>query len=459
MPQLSNADLLKRVSELEAENAVLRERIPDVTVDGVDEPAAPVRKKRSWAWTLLATVLIVLGSILAPVAVVASWAKVQLTDTDSFVATYAPLAHNPGVQAFVTNEALKAVQEHVDVNQVTSQVVDGITGLGTGPVATKALEALKAPLAEGIVSLMRSTVQRFVASDAFAQIWQQALRTSHDQLIATMQNNPKAAVTVGADGSVGIQLAPIIARVKQLLVDQGLTFAERIPTVNRTVTIAQSSSIPTLQVVYGLAVGAGVWLPWVALGLLALGVLVARRRALALVWAAVALGLGMGLVLAAIGIGRVVFIASASPSLIPSNLARTLFGTVTTAMIDTAVAVLVLAVVVALVAWYSGPFGVSRRLRGFFGSGVTWVRDSAERHGITTGRTGEWMYTQRALLRALVAAIAAAVVLFVRPLTPSLIIWTLVLAALVIGLLELLQRPVVTVPESADEETPVVTVS
>ncbi|MGO4592959.1 hypothetical protein AB4Z18_03960 [Leifsonia sp. 2TAF2] len=460
MPQLSNADLLKRVSELEAENAVLRERIPDVAVDGVDEPAAtPARKKRSWAWTLLATVLIVLGSILAPVAVVASWAKVQLTDTDSFVATYAPLAHNPGVQAFVTNEALKAVQEHVDVNQVTSQVIDGITGLGTGPVATKALEALKAPLAEGIVSLMRSTVQRFVASDAFAQIWQQALRTSHDQLIATMQNNPKAAVTVGADGSVGIQLAPIIARVKQLLVDQGLTFAERIPTVNRTVTIAQSSSIPTLQVVYGLAVGAGVWLPWVALGLLALGVLVARRRALALVWAAVALGLGMGLVLAAIGIGRVVFIASASPSLIPSNLARTLFGTVTTAMLDTAVAVLVLAVVVALVAWYSGPFGVSRRLRGFFGSGVTWVRDSAERHGITTGRTGEWIYTQRALLRALVAAIAAAVVLFVRPLTPSLIIWTLVLAALVIGLLELLQRPVVTVPESADEETPVVTVS
>ena len=142
MPQLSNADLLKRVSELEAENAVLRERIPDVADGGPDAPvAAPARKRRSWAWTLLATVLIVLGAILAPVAVVASWAKVQLTDTDSFVATYAPLAHDPGVQAFVTNEALKAVQENVDIPQVTSQVIDGITGLGTGPVATKALEA------------------------------------------------------------------------------------------------------------------------------------------------------------------------------------------------------------------------------------------------------------------------------------------------------------------------------
>ncbi|MFP3670464.1 hypothetical protein SB717_35845, partial [Priestia sp. SIMBA_032] len=90
-------------------------------------------------------------------------------------------------------------------------------------------------------------------------VWQQALRTSHDQLVATMQNNPKAAVTVGADGSVGIQLAPIIERVKQLLVAQGLTFANQIPTVDRTITVAQNSSIPTLQLFYGLAVAAGAW--------------------------------------------------------------------------------------------------------------------------------------------------------------------------------------------------------
>lgn len=459
MPRLTNAELVRRVSELEAENLALRDRVAQTTDEILPEPTEPIRKRRGWGWTLLATVLIVLGAILAPVAVVASWAKVQLTDTDTFVATYAPLAHDPAVQDFITTQAVAAVQEHVDIPEVTSQVVDGITGLGTGPVATKALEALKGPLAQGIVSLMESTVQKFVASDAFAQVWQQALRTSHDQLVATMQNDPKAAVTVGADGSVGIQLAPIIERVKQLLVDQGLTFASQIPTVDRTVTVAQNSSIPTLQVVYGLAVAAGAWLPWVALALIALGVVVARRRALALVWGAVALGLGMVIVLAGIGIGRVVFVSAASPSLVPSGLARTLFGTVTNAMIDTAVAVLVLAVAVALVGWFAGPFAVPRRLRGFFGSGVAWVRTSAERHGITTGRAGEWMYTQRTLLRAAVAVIAAAIVLLVRPLSPSLIIWTLVLAILIVAVLELVQRPVVTVPENADDETPVVTVS
>lgn len=460
MARLTNTELLQRIAALEEENASLRMQAgTDAETVPIAPAAAVAPHRRSWAWTLLATVLIVLGAILAPLAVVSTWAKAQLTDTDSFVATYAPLAHDPDVQAFVTEQAVKAVQENVDIPQITSQVVDGITQLGTGPVATKALDSLKAPLAQGIVSLMQSTIQRFVASDAFAQVWQQALRTSHDQLIATMQNSPKAAITVGSDGSVGIQLAPIIDRVKVLLVDQGLTFASQIPTVDRTITVAQNSSIPTLQLVYGLAIAAGAWLPWVAIGLLALGVLVARRRALGLIWAAVALGLAMALTLAAIGVGRLVFVASASPSLVPSTLARTLYATVTDAMIDTAVAVLVLAIAVAIVGWLAGPFRVPRRLRGFFGSGVTWVRESAERHGITTGRAGEWMYAQRTLLRAAVAVIAAAIVLFVRPLTPALIIWTLVLAVLVVAILELLQRPVITVPAEADEDTPVMTVS
>ncbi|GAA4143457.1 hypothetical protein [Leifsonia shinshuensis] len=461
MPRPTNDELARRVAALEAENAALRSRLDENATEPLPElaPASEPKHKRGWGWTLLAVVLIVIGAILAPVAVVASWAKVQLTDTDAFVATYAPLANDPGVQAYVTDETVKVIQQHVDIPQLTSQVIDGITGLGTGPVATKALDALKAPLAQGIVSLIQTTVGRFVASDAFAQVWQDALRVSHNQLVATMQGNPQAAIAIGKDGSVGIQLGPIIDKVKQQLVDQGITFASRIPTIDKTITVAQNSSIPTLQVFYNLAVVAGAWLPWVSIGLLALGVIVARRRALALIGAASALAIAMIVVVSAIAIGQIVFIASASPKLVPAGVATTLYTTVSTAMKDTGVAVLVLAIVVALVAWYSGPFAVPRKLRGFFGSGVTWVREAAERHGISTGRVGEWLYAQRVLLRAAVAVIAAAIVLFVRPLTPALIIWTLVIAAVVIAILELVQRPVITVPENADEDTPVTTVS
>ncbi|MFF1572752.1 hypothetical protein ACFVWR_08400 [Leifsonia sp. NPDC058292] len=468
MARVTNAELLAKIAQLETENAALRETVrggaePAGGIDGLDgridaAPGEPLRHRRGWGWTLLATVLIVIGAVLAPVSAVASWARVQLTDTDSFVAAYSPLADDPGVQAFVTDQTVDVIEQNVDVAGLTSQVIDGITSLGTGPAATRALEALKGPATQGILSVIRSGVSTFVESDSFRQVWQEALRLSHSQLVATMQNDPKAAIAVGSDGSLGIQLGPIVERVKQVLSDSGLTFAAQIPAIDRTITVAQTSSLPTIQIFYNLAVAAGSWLPWISLLFLAAGVLVARRRALALVWAAVALALGMVVIVAGLAIGRLVFIASVSPSLLPAGVGRTVFDTLTTAMKDTGVAVLVLAIVVAVVAWYSGPFTFPRRLRGFFGSGVAWVRSAAESHGVSTGRTGEWIYAQRTLLRAAVAVIAAAIVLFVRPLSPGLIIWTLVIAAVVVAILELVQRPAIIVPETADEDTPVISV-
>ncbi|HEV7185724.1 MAG: hypothetical protein ACHP7F_01910 [Actinomycetales bacterium] len=445
-----NADLLSRIAELEAENAALHRAAVQYQASAgrsLDRSERPGRHGRGWGWTLLAVVLIVVGAVLAPLAVVASWAKVQLTETDTFVATYSPLANDPAVQSFVTDKTMEVIAQKVDIPKITSQVVDGIISLGTGPVATRALQSLKAPAAQGITSLVRSTVSDFVRSAAFAQVWKEALRATHTQFTATMRSDPKAAIAIGSDGSVGIQLAPIIQRVKEQLVAKGITFASKIPVVHRTITVAQNSSLPTIQLFYGVAIGAGAWLPWVALLFLAAGVIVARRRALALVWASIALALAMLLTVSAFTIGQLIFVGSVSPSLIPAPVAVTIFETLSTAMRDTGVAVLVLAVVVALVAWYSGPFAAPRRLRGFFGSGAAWVRNAAETHGVSTAGTGRWLYRLRALLRGVVAVIAAAIVLFVRPLTVELIVWTLVGAVVVVALLELLQRPTGTVPE------------
>lgn len=444
MTRENNPDLLDTIARLTGENEALRLALGTK----VGPSMLPARGKgvarphqRSWGWTLLATALIVIGAVLAPVATVASWAKVQLTNTESFVVTYAPLANDPSVQTYVADQAVNVIQQNVDIPALTSDVFDGITALGTGPAATRALEALKAPAAQGIVSLVRSTVGTFVESDAFAQVWREALRMSHTQLIATLQNDPQAAIAVGSDGSVGIQLAPIIERVKVVLLERGLTFAAQIPAIDRTITVSQNSSLPTLQLFYGLALAAGAWLPWIALMFLGAGVVVARRKSVALVWAAVALGLGMVVVVAGIAIGRIVFIGSVSPSLIPSGMARTIYDAVTTSMSSTGLAVLLLAIVVALTAWAAGPFPVASRLRSLFQAGTTRLRQTAEQHGITTGRTGHWFYAQRTLIRAAIAVIAAAVVLFVRPLTTGLIVGTLVISAVVLVIVELVQRP------------------
>jgi hypothetical protein len=204
------------------------------------------------------------------------------------------------------------------------------------------------------------------------------------------------------------------------------------------------------QISYGLATAAGIWLPWVSLLFLAAGVIVARRRALALVWASIALALSMILLGSGLGIGRILFISSIS-SAVPSDAAGDIYDQIVLAVNNTAVSVAVLAIVVAIVAWLAGPFRLPRRLRGFATSGFSWVRISAERHGISTGRFGAWLYAQRVLLRVLIAILAGVIVWFGRPLTTPLIVWTLVLAVVVIAILELLQRPPVEPAEAEIE--------
>jgi hypothetical protein len=451
MSNATNEALLqRRLEELESENTRLRlhaetlhaETLPSRDPDAPGpRPSVSGRTRRRAGWTLLATLLIVIGAILAPAAVVASWAKLVLTDTDRFVATYAPLVDDPDIQSYLTDETLTVINQQVDVPELTSDAIDGMISLGTGPAATDALNLLKGPAASGIQSLIQSGVSNFVSSEAFADVWATALRVSHTQFVALMENDSDGVVTIGDDGTIGIQLGPIVEAVKTALLAQGIELASQLPAVDRTLVVAQSDALPSIQVTYALAVAAGVWLPWIALLFLAAGVLVARRRSVALIWAAVALAVAMLLTLAAVAVGNLLIVSSVGPGVLPSDVATLLYDSLSDDVRITSIAVLVLAVVVAAVAWLAGPFTVPRRMRGLARDWAGHLRRAAERRGITTGRVGRWIYSQRVLLHVFVAVIAAMVVLFVRPLTPALTIWTLVIATIVIGLLEVLQRP------------------
>src|SRR4051812_30400701 len=129
---LASEDLRARIATLEAENEALRDHTQ--ATPAVLGPSATRRRSGRWR-AVVAVVLILFGCLLAPVAVVAGWAKVTLTDTDRFVATYAPLARDPAVQAYVVDQAVNVINQNVDVNALTSEVIDGIKSLGVPPRA------------------------------------------------------------------------------------------------------------------------------------------------------------------------------------------------------------------------------------------------------------------------------------------------------------------------------------
>lgn len=440
---LSGSELQQRLAALEAENAALRK--------GVAAPAEPVRHG-SIGRSVVAAILIVLGVLLAPVSVATGWAKATLTDTDAFVATYAPLADDPEVQQFIVDRTVSAIDEKLNIEGLVSDVITGLTGLGTPPRTTAALQALQGPAVQGIRATITRTVDGMVRSDSFATMWAEILRVSHQQTVQLLGNDPESVLRAGQDGSIGIQLAPIIARAKERLLAEGFGFASAIPVIDKTVVLAQVDALPTIKAIYATTLTVGLWLPWVVLALLVGGVLLSRSKPRATIWAATGFGLSMLALLIGFSVARIAMLASIPQSVLPGTVGGALFDAATESMQRTATVAFVAGLVVAVVAWLAGPFHTPRKLRRLYTDSVGHLRSAAARNGLSTGQVGVWVHRQRTLLLAGVALAAGLVLVFKRPLTPGGILWTLALGLLAVVVVTLVERPPEAVPETSTSE-------
>lgn len=197
----------------------------------IDPPGAarPQRATGSRWRAALSAFCIVVATVLVPVSIVGAWARAELVDADRFVSTFGPLVDDPQVQALLVDQVTAAVDEQVDIAGLTDDLFVGIAGLGLPPRSLAALELLRAPAAQGAQSIIAQTATRVVESDAFAGVWDRALRASHAGLVAAATGGTDGVVTVDGEGVVGIQLAPIVAEVRQRLIDQGFGFAAAFP--------------------------------------------------------------------------------------------------------------------------------------------------------------------------------------------------------------------------------------
>jgi len=128
----------------------------------------------------------------------------------------------------------------------------------------------------GVQGFTHDQVAKIVASDAFAEAWVQANRAAHAELVSALTGKGgNGAVTV-KDDTVSVNLAPFIQTIKAQLVDSGFSLAAKIPEVNTSFVVFQSTDITRARSAFDLPTTLGNWLPWVALVLLAIGVYVAR---------------------------------------------------------------------------------------------------------------------------------------------------------------------------------------
>jgi hypothetical protein len=442
------------LERLRAEVAELRSQA--VAAPPLAEPpvAAPPRPRRQRWRSVVATLLIVIGCILAPISVVAVWTKNLVTDTDRYVATVQPLASDPAIQSAIADRITAEIFTHLDVAGITNQAVDALAERGLPPLVANQLQALSQPLSSGVQSFVRDEVGKVVASDAFANAWTTANRTAHQALVAALTGETREGITIEND-TVSINLGPFIQEVKQRLIDRGFELASRIPNVNPSFVLVQSDYIAQARGAFNLLNAIGNWLPVVALILLGIGIYVAKGHRRALVGVGLGLAGGMLALGLALALFRTIYLNELPLGVLTRDAAAAFYDTLVRFLRLGLRMVLVLGLVIALAGFLTGRSVTAVRARAGLTKGIGWLRGGAEQAGFRTGPVGAWVYTYKKVLWVAVIAIAALVLVFWDQPTGRVVLGiTLgVLVALVI--IEFLGRPPSTAePELIEPESP-----
>ncbi len=395
---------------------------------------------RRFSWRMpVSIVLIVLGCIVAPVAVLGVWAGNEVSDTGRWVATVEPLIHDPAIQNVLTDKITTEITNRLNVTGTINQASAQLNARGLTRISSL-LDSFGPQIASSVTGFIHSTVHRVISGPRVAKLWVQVNTTAHQAVVQVLSGQGNGAIST-SNGQITLNLGPFIAVVKQDLVAHGFALASNIPPISPTVALFQAKDLGKAQAGYRLITTLKIVLPILALVLLAAGVWVARGRRRALIWAA--LGLAASMLVLAIGllIARSIYLNSVPPSVLPGDAAAAAFDAMVYFIRVGLRVVLAVGLVVAIGAFITGPSRAAIQTRSALKSWLGWIRNFGERRGVSTGPVGEWTYAHRRGLRIGAVALFALIFVFWGHPTGLVVIVLVILLLLVLGLIELIGRP------------------
>jgi len=198
--------------------------------------------------TAFATLLVLLGCLLAGPAVAAYVLVDEVTDQESYLDAVAPLADDPAVRTAVADQLSAAVDESVP--EAARQLVD-------------------------------QSITAFVESERFRPTWVELNREVHPQLLALLRDDGGGLAVEG--DAVMLDLGVVAADLKARFVADGVPLAERIPEVAARVELVSGPAVRQAVPAFDLLEQLSVWLPVAVIGLIVLGLVLSARRGQTLV--------------------------------------------------------------------------------------------------------------------------------------------------------------------------------
>ena len=421
------------LERLRAENAELRQKM-----------AARGGQRRAGWRAPVSIVLIVLGCILAPVAVLGTWAGDEVSDTGRWVATVEPLIHDPAIQNTLADKITGQITSRLTISGYVNQAAAQLNSRGLTRIGSL-LTTFGPQISSSATGFIHSTVHSVITSPAAATVWVQANTVAHQALVKVLSGQGNGAIST-SNGQITLNLGPFIAEVKQDLIQHGFKLASNIPPVSPTLALFQAKDLGKAQTFYRLINTAKIVLPVLALILVGAGVYLARGRRRALIGAALGVAASMLVLAIALQIGRAVYLNSVPGNVLPADAAGAAFDAMIHFIKVSLRVVLVVALVVAMGAFFTGPSRTAVRTRLALKSGMEWIRNFGERRGVSAGPAGQWTYQHRHVLRIGAVALIALIFAFLGEPTVLTVIVLVIVLVVLLGLIELIGRPI-TEPE------------
>jgi Short C-terminal domain len=290
---------------------------------------------------LLPLTLITLGSVLGFLAIFAVWANRQMLDTDNWTETSSELLQDDEVRAQLSNFLVDELYDNVDVQAELERA------------APPRLEGLAGQAAGALRPLAVRGVDELLARPRAQAAWEQANRRAHQRLLQVVEDGGGPSVST-AGGNVTLNLTQLLTSISEQL-GVGRRVVDQLPANAAQLTVLQSDELELAQDAVRYLKALAIALVVLSLGLLAVGVYLARgwrREALR------ACGLGLiaagaaALIARSLAGGAVVGLAQTAA--VEPALANT-WSISTSLLVEAATATVVYGIVIVFAAWLAGP--------------------------------------------------------------------------------------------------------
>src|SRR6478752_4199933 len=176
--------------------------------------------------------LVALGSVLAFLSVFAIWIERQALNTDDWVHTSDRLIQNEKVRSALGNYLVEQLYSNVNVEREFEEFLPGETTKFAGPLSGLVRQA--AP----------GGVEKVLETSTAQDLWEQANRSTHEQLLAVLENKKEAVET--ENGEVKLNLGSLLTNLAEQI-GIGESLAEKLPPDAAQVEILKSDQLKTAQ--------------------------------------------------------------------------------------------------------------------------------------------------------------------------------------------------------------------